>query len=132
MAKVFVNCKKCFTKFRREKREWICKKCREVSELDYLKQKVIDLKKKLKDRNPYRNRKLLIKRMGGCCIRCGFDDWRALQIDHVNGGGRKELKTIGKGNSKNYYISVLEDTSGKYQLLCANCNWIKRSENKEI
>jgi hypothetical protein len=27
--------------------------------------------------------------------------------------------------------AVLSDTSGKYQLLCANCNWIKRFENGE-
>jgi hypothetical protein len=26
---------------------------------------------------------------------------------------------------------VLADTTGSYQLLCANCNWIKKSENNE-
>src|SRR3972149_1128740 len=27
---------------------------------------------------------------GGCCIKCGCDDPRALCIDHVNGGGGKD------------------------------------------
>ncbi len=30
--------------------------------------------------------------LGGKCIRCGFTDERALQLDHVDGGGVKELK----------------------------------------
>lgn len=59
------------------------------------------------------------------CKRCGFSDVRALQIDHVNGGGIRELKTLGRNE---YYHKVLEDSEGLYQLLCANCNWIKRYE----
>ena len=27
---------------------------------------------------------------------------------------------------------IKEKDSGKYQLLCANCNWIKRHKNKEF
>lgn len=73
-------------------------------------------------------RNLIIKKLGGKCKRCGFNDSRALQIDHVNGGGKKELKI----NRRTYYKMVLEDVNDKYQLLCANCNWIKKSENNEI
>ena len=51
------------------------------------------------------------------------------QIDHVNGGGAKEHKAM--PNSVKFYRKVFEDTTGMYQLLCANCNWIKRAENKE-
>lgn len=67
--------------------------------------------------------------LGGKCGRCGFRDTRALQIDHINGGGSRENK-----GSRNYYRRVTESViegEGKYQLLCANCNWIKRAENKE-
>jgi hypothetical protein len=63
------------------------------------------------------------------CIRCGFTDSRALQIDHVHGGGAQELKRI---HTDMYYRKVLADTEGTYQLLCANCNWIKRHENNEL
>ena len=65
------------------------------------------------------------------CNSCGFDrDVRALQIDHVQGGGSAEIKG-GRGAGLAYYLRVLKDTTGRYQLLCANCNKIKRYENKE-
>jgi len=67
-------------------------------------------------------------KMGGKCVRCGFTDYRALQVDHVNGGGWKEHS---QNRHMYYYLQVMKDTTGKYQLLCANCNWIKRWENGE-
>ena len=66
----------------------------------------------------------VILALGNICCRCGFSDIRALQIDHINGGGSKERKTK---SGKSYLYHVLKDLS-KYQLLCANCNWIKRYE----
>lgn len=65
--------------------------------------------------------------LGDKCIRCGFSDIRALQIDHINGGGCKELKKL---TSPGVYRKVIKYATG-YQLLCANCNWIKRFENHE-
>ncbi len=74
--------------------------------------------------------------MGNKCVKCGFDDARALQIDHVKGGGHKERKEQRfLGGGKTYHLEVIasvESGEGKYQLLCANCNWIKRSENNEL
>ncbi len=75
-------------------------------------------------------RQQVIAHLGGKCKRCGFCDWRALQIDHVEGGGNKELKAI--TSRRAYYRKVLADVSGLYQLLCANCNWIKRYEAGEF
>lgn len=69
-----------------------------------------------------------IEKYGGRCCRCQFDDPRALQFDHVNGDGRLE---ISKKSREQYYRTILNDETGKYQLLCANCNWIKRYENEE-
>jgi hypothetical protein len=66
--------------------------------------------------------------MGGECIRCGFSDPRALQIDHIEGGGMKEWAAIG---GLGIVKRVLAGAPG-YQLLCANCNWIKRHENDEV
>lgn len=66
----------------------------------------------------------VVVKLGSKCLHCGFSDSRALQIDHVNGGGKQEMKTI---NRLAFYKRVFEDVYGKYQLLCANCNWIKRS-----
>ena len=74
-------------------------------------------------------RAAVIAFLGGVCVRCGFSDARALQIDHVRGGGKRELKGVRRSA---YYKSVMADTTGKYQLLCANCNWIKRYDNNEL
>lgn len=65
------------------------------------------------------------------CIRCGFSDRRALQIDHINGGGNQEKNIRLKNNWHKWMRMVIEDQTGKYQILCANCNWIKRCENRE-
>jgi hypothetical protein len=71
--------------------------------------------------------------LGRKCVRCGYDtDVRALQIDHVNGGGSQERKKLVFGIP--YYRRILEcvqANSGEYQVLCANCNVIKRMEEKE-
>lgn len=77
-----------------------------------------------------RNRKIRLRAiaiLGDKCVRCGFSDERALQVDHVDGGGNKERRRI--GTTRVYYL-VLKDSS-PYQLLCANCNWIKKVENNE-
>lgn len=74
----------------------------------------------------------VLQKLGNKCKKCGFGDWRALQVDHVNGGGVKEVNVVLKSNRAKFYKVVLEDTTGKYQLLCANCNWIKRYENNEF
>jgi len=68
--------------------------------------------------------------LGGKCVVCGLDDWRVLQIDHINAGGFKDKKMITQGYWKQVIESFLKKEN-KYQLLCANCNWIKRFENKE-
>ena len=71
----------------------------------------------------------VITKMGGECVRCGFSDYRALQIDHINGGGVREIREKGQYHSSK---EILKGNTDKYQLLCANCNWIKRYENKEV
>lgn len=68
-----------------------------------------------------------INKLGGVCIRCSFSDIRALQIDHINGDGTIERKSLSP--CKLYKLALNNPT--KYQVLCANCNWIKRVENKE-
>jgi hypothetical protein len=66
--------------------------------------------------------------LGNRCVQCGFTDARALQIDHIHGGGARERR---EGKSpRDIYRKVLAGEPG-YQLLCANCNWIKRYENEE-
>ena len=59
----------------------------------------------------------------------GCTDRRCLQVDHVFGGGGKEHKKL--KCPREIYRKVLKDEEGNYQLLCANCNWIKRFINGE-
>lgn len=82
-------------------------------------------------------RESILLAMGGSCIQCGFDDLRALHIDHINGGGNKHRKSL-NGASTTYYRNLLKELEAdsiqfakKYQLLCANCNGIKMHENSE-
>jgi RNase P subunit RPR2 len=68
-----------------------------------------------------------------CLVPNGCRDVRCLQIDHINGGGQKSRKQF-QANYIKYYTFVLQQLkagSKDYQLLCANCNWIKRVEAKE-
>ena len=94
---------------------------------------------------PYKNRALwAIKRrerlqtakqqvythLGGKCRRCGFTDQRAFQIDHIYGNGSQHRKR-NKDSLSRYKEVLKEEPNTNFQLLCANCNWIKVSENKE-
>jgi hypothetical protein len=68
--------------------------------------------------------------LGNKCSHCSFCDVRALQIDHVAGGGSKERKRLNGIPFLEKVLKDIEATNGTYQLLCANCNWIKRSESE--
>jgi len=78
-----------------------------------------------------KNKETLIGLMGNVCCKCGFSDSRALQIDHINGGGIKERKAYNTKDFVRIVIASLNKNENKYQLLCTNCNWIKRHENQE-
>lgn len=68
--------------------------------------------------------------LGDKCFKCGFNDRRALQIDHINGDGYLENKKRNATHYRKVYES-LERGEKRYQILCCNCNWIKRTENNE-
>ena len=72
-----------------------------------------------------------ITRLGGKCVHCGYDtDIRAQQIDHIHSDGAKERAN--NPNQLKFYKTIIElGGQGKYQVLCANCNQIKRMEAKE-
>ena len=70
------------------------------------------------------------------CNDCGFDDLRALCLDHINNNGNKDrLKIMGKnyaGSGSRFYVRLRQlDYPLGYQTLCANCNLIKEIKNKE-
>jgi hypothetical protein len=85
----------------------------------------------------YTVRREILDLLGGQkCVHCGYDqDWRALQIDHIHGGGKKDSRTAGGTTNlwafRRWLQDNVEDAKHVYQVLCANCNWIKRFENGE-
>lgn len=68
--------------------------------------------------------------LGKCaCAKCGFDDIRALSIDHINGDGYKDRKKKVGVFCYNWLIS--NNYPEGYQTLCMNCQFIKKVEHNE-
>ena len=65
------------------------------------------------------------------CVRCGFDDIRALSVDHINGGGSAQRKGFTGGRSIYYWIIKNKFPKG-FQTLCMNCQFIKRFLKKPV
>jgi len=79
-----------------------------------------------------KTREKLFHILGHVCVRCGFFDKRALQFDHIFGGGTKELKKFhNQVGRRKYYTEHPIEAKRKLQVLCANCNSIKKTENSE-
>lgn len=76
-----------------------------------------------------------IEKLGGCCssptcaVPGGMADSRALQFDHIAGGGRRRQSN---GENGHRIVRAILDGSTEFQLLCANCNWIKKNELREV
>ena len=79
-----------------------------------------------------KRREKLFDILGHICNNCGFSDKRALQFDHINGGGTQDLKKFKHHRDMiRFYINDPLSAKRNLQVLCANCNWIKRRENNE-
>ena len=71
-----------------------------------------------------RLRKRLLEMYGDTCVRCGFDDVRALTLDHIGCNGAEERKRLGE---RGVYLRALEVfRPNEYRTLCMNCQFIVR------
>jgi hypothetical protein len=69
---------------------------------------------------------------GNMCIKCGFSDYRAFELDHINSDGYKERTKYQTMDAKYKLIMTNPDLARKkFQLLCANCNRIEQFKRKE-
>jgi len=110
---------------------------RSIYQKDYRIKNKDKIKKQQRENNTcIRIRKEIIQLLGGQCsniFNFPHPDWcnnpECLQIDHINNNGHKERKSF-KNTYRHYeYILKQIKTGSKdYQLLCANCNWIKRDK----
>ena len=75
----------------------------------------------------------VIEILGNHCVRCNFDDWRSLCVDHVHDNGWAHVSQGGfRKTGVNVLYEVIGDPKAKenYQMLCANCNQIKEMERR--
>jgi hypothetical protein len=121
----------------RHSAEWIAAHPKKIKAYDqrYLKRRALN--------NRRRRQKLrvdVITQYGGHCASpdcrwlnddgtVGCKDARLLQLDHTRGGGTQER---GKMGVEAMWRKALQDTSGAYQLLCSNCNWLKAHNDREF
>jgi hypothetical protein len=76
-------------------------------------------------------RNAVLEIFGGKCVRCGYsEDKRALCLDHIHGGGAKDRR--GQSGVSWWYKVLKNPDPTLYQLLCSNCNIIKRDEEREL
>lgn len=142
-SKNYTSCLNCSKIEVKHKAKGLCSKCYEkqrdsttVSKRDSQRRYRENNKEKIREAQRLEKQRKKIEihtALGSICVKCGFTDIRALQIDHIFGGGYTERKLY-PTNPKKYYSDILKSikrNEGKYQLLCANCNWIKRYENNE-
>lgn len=74
-----------------------------------------------------RRRLKAIELLGGKCAHCGNDDFRVLQIDHINNDGYLEGKNRSDPMMRDIYTG--RRSIDDLQLLCANCHHIKSYGN---
>lgn len=75
-------------------------------------------------------RKKVLDAYGCKCSMCGYDGYLAIEIDHIYNDGRQERK---EKKIKDFYRYLIQNNYPKdrYQLLCANCNYIKQKGLKK-
>ena len=109
----------CNEQYRRNHTRWV---------QDWYKKHPEAYKKSGRHKPGYENRQYAKKRMalielfGGKCSRCGNDDYRVLQLNHINGGGRKDMRNYSSPYA--FYKAILSEKRARedLNLLCGNCN----------
>jgi hypothetical protein len=69
------------------------------------------------------------------CVSCGFDDIRALELDHILDNGKEHRKKVRKWGQNFYHYLIKtnfkDDKSYPMQVLCSNCNSIKEYNRRK-
>jgi len=77
-------------------------------------------------------RTFILDLYGNKCNHCGYnEDLRALQVDHIEQA--KEDRNAKDRSGEGLYRMIKNGSKNKedFQLLCANCNFVKRYDNQE-
>jgi hypothetical protein len=71
-------------------------------------------------------------RYGSICVLCGYNDVRALDLDHIRGRPSDEKPRKASGRSYTACKRALAAPDGEFRILCRNCNWIAYLERSQI
>jgi len=55
------------------------------------------------------------------CVRCGFDDWRALQFHHKD----NKIANVSDMMRDGFSVQKLDEEIAKCEIICANCHQIE-------
>jgi hypothetical protein len=81
---------------------------------------------KLKYHTRLKNR--ILEMYGMTCSVCGFDDRRALTLDHIKNNGAEERRQYGERGV--WFKALKEYNPDEYRILCMNCQFIQRVLDK--
>ena len=65
------------------------------------------------------------------CECCGELEYEFLSIDHINGGGSKQLKKLKRTGTNFYRWLIMNDFPDGYRVLCMNCNHAIGRQNSD-
>ncbi len=75
----------------------------------------------------YAKRQALYEILGKECVGCGHADIRVLEFDHIHDDGAADRREFSGARSMlDYYVANPEEALVTLQVLCRNCNWLKR------
>jgi len=73
---------------------------------------------------------------GAKCAICGYDkDYRALDIDHIEGSGNRDRAKRGINGGVKFYKVLRKNgfpDKDKYRVLCRNCNWLEYLNKRQL
>ena len=111
----------------------LCQNCNMIKEKRVRKQKEKSAKGEKNRLDYHKVRNSIFKLLNqDKCKNCGYDNFEALELDHIFNDGnedRKKFKSITL--MWKYYLQNPNQCKKRIQVLCANCNTIK-SEKKSI
>ena len=121
-----------------DEKQSYCKLCSNKRTREYYAKNIERMRQKIRDygkthreegneraKKYYRKiRREAISKLGGKCERCGITDIRLLNINHIDGGGRKELDEVYGGWILKFYRDIARGNrkTDDLNVLCANHN----------
>ena len=135
-------CKNCYSKTYRKLRYELKKDIIKERQRKYYRENIDKIKeyrknsvsKIQKTRRKYENsiRLEILIELGNRCVQCGYDDWRGLQLDHINSDGAIDRARFKRPKQLYvYYLKNKKEMFKNLQILCANCNQIKKYTHDE-